>query len=80
VTEPHRRRPALAWLVGTLIVLTGCSGQGNAENRNAEAAAVAFAATAKSSPGTACDKDKPLERLLDILDVTTTPAERRDTA
>jgi hypothetical protein len=26
------------------------------------------------------DRDRPLERLLDILDVTTSPAERRDTA
>ena len=52
----------MTWLAGTLMVLTGCSGQGNAENHNAEAAAVAFASSAKSSPRTACDLLAPQTR------------------
>jgi hypothetical protein len=45
----------MAWLAGGLLVLTGCSGQGNAENHNAEAAALAFASSARTSPTSACD-------------------------
>jgi hypothetical protein len=62
VKHPRVRRPATAWLAGGLLVLTGCSGQGNAENHNAEAAALAFASSAKSSPKAACDLLAPQTR------------------
>lgn len=48
---PVRLAPAL---LGGLLVLGGCAGQGNAEDHNAGAAAVAFATSAKDSPSTAC--------------------------
>jgi hypothetical protein len=43
-------------------MLTGCSGQGSAEDRNAGAAAVAFAASAKDSPSAACELLAPETR------------------
>jgi hypothetical protein len=55
-----RRAPVVPAVL--LLALTGCAGQGNAENHNAESAAVAFAAAAKSSPAAACDLLAPETR------------------
>jgi len=66
VKRPNRPRNTASQLaVGSgvlLLALTGCTGQGNAENHNAGSAAVAFASSAKSSPTAACDLLAPETR------------------
>jgi hypothetical protein len=66
VTSPRAPRPLQVRLapvlVGGLLVLGGCAGQGNAEDHNAGAAAVAFVASAKDSPSASCNLLAPETR------------------